>query len=211
MLRDKGGMTQEKKYHHGNLKPALVQAGLDILEAEGLEKLSLRACADRVGVSHTAPKNHFGNVTGLLSAIAAEGYRQLHVMMEQEAGEGAGPEARRSAAFRSYVAFAQAHPALFELMFSRRRIDFADPVMKGPMADCAAVLREISAGMIWDKDATPEAEKRAQILNWCILHGFAMLTIQGVFDKEGMRHLGIGDIMPEFAYRPPEAPEGGAT
>ena len=70
-------MTQLARYHHGNLKSALVEAGLVILREKGLAGLSLRAIAERVGVSHTAPKNHFGNLAGLLTAIAGQGYEQL--------------------------------------------------------------------------------------------------------------------------------------
>ncbi|MEC7761154.1 MAG: TetR-like C-terminal domain-containing protein [Pseudomonadota bacterium] len=194
-------MADDKRYHHGNLKPALVQAGLDILREQGLERLSLRACAERVGVSHMAPKNHFGNVTGLLSAISAEGFVALKAEMEHGLGEAPTRSERRDAAFRGYVAFAKANPALFELMFTRRLVDFTDPVLKGPMSDCAAILRQLSAGMIWDKDAAPDADMRAQMLNWCIVHGFAQLSVQGVFDKDGMRHLGIEDITPDVAYR----------
>ena len=61
-----------KGYHHGNLKTALVEAGLEIIEAEGLAGLSLRAIAAKVGVSHTAPKNHFGSLRGLLTAIGTQ-------------------------------------------------------------------------------------------------------------------------------------------
>lgn len=194
-------MAEIKRYHHGNLKPALVQAGLDILAEEGLEKLSLRSCADRVGVSHMAPKNHFGNVTGLLSAIAGQGFVQLKAEMERRLTQAPSRRDRRDAAFRGYVAFAKANPALFELMFTRRLVDFSDPAMRAPMSDCAAILRELSFGMIWDKADAPDADLRAQMLNWCIVHGFAQLTVQGVFDKDAMRHIGIEDIAPDFAYR----------
>lgn len=194
-------MADDRRYHHGNLGPALVQAGLDILREQGLEKLSLRACAERVGVSHMAPKNHFGNVTGLLSAISAEGFIALKAEMERGLSEHASRTECRDAAFRGYVAFAKANPALFELMFTRRLVNFSDPALKGPMSDCAAILRHLSAGMIWDKADLPDADLRAQMLNWCIVHGFAQLAVQGVFDKDGMRHLGIEDITPDVAYR----------
>lgn len=75
-------MTDQSTYHHGNLKAALVQAGLDILNQQGLADLTLRACALRAGVSHTAPKNHFGNLAGLMSAIAARGYQRLTETMQ---------------------------------------------------------------------------------------------------------------------------------
>ena len=64
-------MTNTKKYHHGNLKAALFEAGLEILAESGLSGLSLRNCADRAGVSHTAPKNHFGKPVILFNYMAA--------------------------------------------------------------------------------------------------------------------------------------------
>ena len=58
-------MTWTTAYRHGNLRAALIDAGLEILEEKGLAGLTLRACATRAGASHTAPQNHFGNLAGL--------------------------------------------------------------------------------------------------------------------------------------------------
>jgi AcrR family transcriptional regulator len=71
---DTAAMSGTTAYHHGNLKEALIDAGLEILEEKGLAGLTLRACARRAGASHTAPKNHFKNHAGLQTAIAARGY-----------------------------------------------------------------------------------------------------------------------------------------
>lgn len=191
-------MTKKDSYHHGNLRSALIKAGLEILESDGLERFSLRACAEKAGVSHTAPKNHFGNLTGLLSALAAEGFGLL--LGDMRAPEAATPADLRMAAFEGYVSFAKAHPALFELMFARRLVDFSDPVLAGPMSEAAAVLRACSKGMIWDKSEEADSDLRAEMLNWCLVHGFAHLSVQGMFDKEKMRHLGIADILPGFAF-----------
>ena len=107
------------KYHHGNLKQALVLAGLDILNEDGLEGLSMRACAARVGVSHGAPKNHFANLAVLQAAIATEGFRRfaetMRAFMEK------APQNARSqiiACAEGYVAFVEDNPDLFRLMFS---------------------------------------------------------------------------------------------
>ena len=61
-------MAAARNYHHGNLKEAFLKAARDLLERDGLSGLSLRKCAEKVGVSHAAPKNHFGNMAGLLTA-----------------------------------------------------------------------------------------------------------------------------------------------
>ena len=65
-----------RPYHHGHLREALVAASCAILDEEGAQALTLRSAARRVGVSHAAPKNHFGDLAGLMSAVAAEGFRR---------------------------------------------------------------------------------------------------------------------------------------
>ena len=101
-------------YHHGKLRAALIVAGLELLENDGLEALSIRAIAARVGVSHTAPKNHFDNKRALCAALASEGYwRQAKVLKDATSGNGPRRDKLRNAA-RAYVRFALAQPALFQ-------------------------------------------------------------------------------------------------
>ena len=64
----------KRRYHHGGLSEALVQAGIDILTEGGIGQFTLRECARRVGVSHAAPKNHFSTVDHLKSEIGARGF-----------------------------------------------------------------------------------------------------------------------------------------
>ena len=194
-------MKQPKKYHHGNLKEALVEAGLEILEESGPAGLSLRTCAARTGVSHTAPKNHFGNMAGLLTAIAARGYEQLTERMTRGLSDDSTRQDLRRAAFRGYVGFALEHPHLFELMFSGSRTNSADPVLSGPVGACFAVLRDASLGLDWDKADEPDADLRAQIMSWSLVHGFAQLSLAGKLNKKSMKSLDILDIIPEFGFR----------
>ncbi|HEU0222356.1 MAG TPA: TetR/AcrR family transcriptional regulator, partial [Paracoccaceae bacterium] len=84
----------ERRYHHGDLRRALVEAGLAILEEAGLEALTLRACAARVGVSHAAPRNHFAGLGGLLAAIKAEGFRRHEAAMRAGMAEATNREGR---------------------------------------------------------------------------------------------------------------------
>lgn len=189
-------MKQPKKpYHHGNLKQALVTAGMAILEDEGIEGLSLRNCAARVGVSHTAPKNHFGNMTGLLTAVAASGYRILTANMRRGLDGQSTAEQRREAALRGYVDFAVENPHLFELMFSRSRINRDDPDLKEPVMACFEILREGARDRRhWDDGANAEA--RAQIMYWSLVHGYAHLAVSGRLNKESMKALDIMQIVP---------------
>ena len=197
----KGPELPEKKYHHGNLKEALVETGLQILEESGPAGLSLRTCAARIGISHTAPKNHFGSMNGLLSAIAARGYDQLAQWMRRGLAAGSSRQDKRKAAFEGYVGFAVAHPHLFELMFSRSRTNVGDPALKASASACFDILREVSLNLDWDKADASDAELRAQIMSWSVVHGFAQLLLAGRLTKDGMTPLGILDIAPHFGFR----------
>ena len=65
------------RYHHGDLKTALIRAADEILAEHGLEGFSLRAAARRAGVSAAAPAHHFGDTAGLLSEVAVLGFDEL--------------------------------------------------------------------------------------------------------------------------------------
>ncbi len=110
----------DKPYHHGDLRAALLAAGEAELTEKGVEGFSLRAVAKRAGVSHAAPAHHFGDVGGLLTALAAEGFRRFQATLDaREAGIG-DPRERAVAAGLGYMEFAMARPALFRLVFAGR-------------------------------------------------------------------------------------------
>lgn len=118
----------DKPYHHGDLRHALMQAAETELAEHGIEAFSLRQVAKRAGVSHAAPAHHFGDANGLLTALAAEGYRQfLATQAAREAAAAATPRAQLIAAGLGYVDFALNRPALFKLMFGSARPDYAKP------------------------------------------------------------------------------------
>src|SRR6202042_3313978 len=118
----------EKPYHHGELREALVAAGRKLLEEKGLRGFTLRECARRAEVSHAAPAHHFASIDDLLAEIATRGYHELTAAMENEAKRAkAEPTARLVAQGVGYMAFAAAHPALFQLMFTREASRFETP------------------------------------------------------------------------------------
>src|SRR6516162_5040850 len=75
-------------YHHGSLRKALLDAAERILEENGIQGLTLRAAAREAGVSHAAPKNHFGDLSGLLSELAARGFERLSASMLAQTNDG---------------------------------------------------------------------------------------------------------------------------
>ncbi|MEM6460432.1 MAG: TetR/AcrR family transcriptional regulator [Pseudomonadota bacterium] len=197
----------KKNYHHGDLKPALIQAGLDILEEEGLEGLSMRAIAARVGVSHTAPKNHFDGLHGLLSAIAAEGFRRHAAEMQKDVEDAPPGRERLDAACVGYIKFAREHGAMFRLMFSPR---FNKKAEEEELATAAAssygVLRGIAEGLNWQRpgpELSPELEAmRTELMLWVFVHGYASLVNEGQMpaDPDGKPLFDVLELMPQFDY-----------
>jgi AcrR family transcriptional regulator len=118
----------ERSYHHGDLRAALLRAAEAEVQERGIEAFSLRSVAKRAGVSHAAPAHHFSDTNGLLTALAAEGFRQF-LSAQARREERAAGDARSQilAAGMGYIDFAQARPALFRLIFSSKRPDYADP------------------------------------------------------------------------------------
>lgn len=96
-------------YHHGDLRAELIREGIRQLDVGGGAEISLRGLAKGAGVSGSAPYRHFADKGELLEAIAAEGYRRVAAVVAPS-GVRAGEAARR------IVAFAQGHPAWWELM-----------------------------------------------------------------------------------------------
>src|SRR5579871_2917423 len=106
----KRGAARAPSYHHGALHEALLVAAESVLERDGLPGLTLRAAAREAGVSHAAPTHHFGDLTGLLSELAAVGFRRFHAALTEAANKVTAPAGRLDAMGSAYVAFARRHP-----------------------------------------------------------------------------------------------------
>src|ERR1043165_1094435 len=106
-------------YQHGDLRRALIQAGLKLLGEHGVAGLSLRAAAQLAGVSHAAPYRHFRDKDALVAAIAEEGFRLLTKRMREEIEAAATSDlpARLRASAWGYVSFAIENPGYFRTIF----------------------------------------------------------------------------------------------
>jgi AcrR family transcriptional regulator len=173
----------ERPYHHGDLKTALLHEAERILERDGIQALTLRAAARAAGVSHAAPANHFGDLTGLLSELAAAGYNRFSAALNA-AGDAAGtdPRGRSQATGRAYVTFARAHPGLFVLMFRGERLDHARPALKEALDSARRALRAADASTGPASSASPTRTTARGVARWSLVHGFAMLLLDGRLD-----------------------------
>ncbi|WP_435059897.1 TetR/AcrR family transcriptional regulator [Streptomyces sp. bgisy060] len=175
-------MTSRSSYHHGDLRQAVLAAALDVIATEGPGALSLRDLARRAGVSHAAPAHHFKDRTGLLTAIAAQGYGLLAETL-------AGTTELSERGVR-YVRFAAAHPAHFQVMFQPGLLRADDPDLLAAKERAAAELRAGVAGL----EGVPDA-RTAGIAAWSLAHGFATLLLTHNVDAA------LGDRNPEEYFR----------
>src|SRR5215475_15048970 len=113
-----GHRMKPRPYHHGNLRQALIDAGLKLIEKKGVRALTLREIGTRVGVSRMAAYRHFSDKADLLAAIREAGFAQFADALEQARSKGKTFPARLKAMALAYVRFASEHPAHFEVMFS---------------------------------------------------------------------------------------------
>jgi len=153
-----------------------------VLERDGPGGLTLRAVAREAGVSHAAPAHHFDDLTGLVSELAAIGFQQFNAAMAT-ADSGAGTVAERAIArAKTYVAYAQAHPGMYGLMFRTERIDMTRPSLHEAAGAAFAGLAG-AVGASRHEQISEQAlslEQAAAIARaWSLVHGFTMLLLDG--------------------------------
>lgn len=110
-------MSDTRSYHHGNLRQALLDAALEVIERDGYQTLSLRELAQVVAVSRAAPYRHFTDRDALLAACACEGFRLLLDAHRQVTEGPETPQAKAFALGRAFLDFAEQRSGLFMLMF----------------------------------------------------------------------------------------------
>jgi AcrR family transcriptional regulator len=188
--------TKAKQYHHGNLKEALVEAAVRVLEEEGLGALSLRRVAKQSGVSQAAPYAHFRDKKSLLTEVANRGFALFRDRMEQEAL--ADRDEYLVGLGRGYVFFALENPALFHLMFGGQLSELIDD-------DCLADNFGPSYQLLVDAihrfpltsqyDATPELDTAHA---WSLVHGLATLLLAGTFNPQMYGYDAVGTFVTDM-------------
>lgn len=165
----------EETYHHGDLRKALLDAGLKMLGTAPVESISLREIARRVGVSAPAVYHHFPDKASLLAALARVGLRQLEDAAAAASDAAGGGQPGFFATGRAYVEFAVANPALFRLVMT---LDSSLSQQSNGLADL----------MVNANRFAPEgADVRTYSLQcWSLVHGLAMLFLDGQvpFDRD---------------------------
>ena len=175
--------TARDGYHHGALRSTLLEAAEALIEERGLDRFSLRETARRAGVSPAAPAHHFGDVRGLLTAIATEGFIALGDAL-QAADFGNDRDARINAQGLAYVRFALQRPARFTLMWRKAILDVGDPGHSAAGGRAFQILDRAVRGEEAGLRGPSDLALAPSIACWSLVHGFALLALDGVFGAE---------------------------
>jgi AcrR family transcriptional regulator len=138
--------------------------------------------AREAGVSHAAPTHHFGDATGLLSELAAVGFRNFNATMSAAGETGTTPIESATARARAYLAYARAQPGMYQLMFRTERLDMTRPGLREAADASFRGLANVVGARHPGEDASDALtlEQAALIARaWSLVHGFTMLTIDG--------------------------------
>jgi AcrR family transcriptional regulator len=163
------------------------------MQAHGVERLTLRAVGDRLGVSRTALYRHFTDKATLLAAVAREGFMTLRAEL-LAAWEGAGKGLEGLDAMGvAYVQFAITHPAHYRVMFG----GFVDSGVKDPefVQQAAAAFQVLVDALVaLQRDGQVRRDEPRQLAQfvWATVHGVAMLGIEGQLQHQ---HADAGDLI----------------
>lgn len=175
-------MHNKRRYHHGSLKQALVEAALELLAEGGPSALTLTEAARRAGVSPAAPYRHFTGRDALMSELARRGFETFGARIEAAWDEGR-PDAKSAmrAMCAAYLKFARDEPGLYAAMFGQAAT-LADPQAGGAADHALEILWRAVVAWLQQAGAPAQGARYAALQIWSAAHGVAMLTISGHFD-----------------------------
>lgn len=182
-------------YHHGSLREDLLAAAARVVAERGPSGLSLRELARELGVTHTAPRHHFGDKRGVLTALAAQGHRLL-------AGRLIAAADDFLEAGVAYVRFALDHPGHFAVMFRPDLVDETSDELRQARARTRSALLQGAAAYAGAAGKNSAAERGADLedataapaaalppfalLAWSAAHGMASLALSGALSAMGL-------------------------
>lgn len=184
-------------YHHGDLKNALIQAGVDILAREGVHGLSLRKVAKKAGVSHTAPYSHFKDKQGLIAAISTEGYNSIRARVERvwQAHQDE-PLTLLALTAWEYVQFAIDDPDLFKLTFSgvvEKEQDY--PALVQAAGESFTRLTQIVERCQASGVLRPGPLDLSALSVWGAIHGLVLLRLDGQVSHKLLERIGWQEML----------------
>jgi AcrR family transcriptional regulator len=171
--------SKRGRYHHGDLRAALVDAAVDLIAERGVRDFSLAEATRRVGVTAAAPYRHFADRDDLLAAVAVRALHVFTAMLAAEAGEDDAPEQQLAAMARAYVRFAAEERPMFETLFSAGLDKSRYPELKRayePIDEFFSLVAAVCRGDSAAADALAGALEATA-------HGHAALLLDGEYGE----------------------------
>lgn len=193
-------VEKKRKYHHGNLRTALLVGASHLLRTSGIEGVTLRACAQFAGVSQAAIRNHFADKNALLASLAAEGYEALGRRPTDQAISSGSVAETLEIIIQNYVGFAVENTPLFRLMFADKGLRRADYVDLDKASHHAyQELRRIFSAMLEREGLDTSDIEGLSFTLWSAMHGLAMLVIDQQYSAASARSTFVGSRCSEMA------------
>jgi AcrR family transcriptional regulator len=175
----------KRQYHHGDLRSSLLDAASSMLRENGIEGLSLRKLADRVGVSRTASYHHFKDKNELLCAIAEVGFKRWQQdAQEIFAKQNLSTREKYRRFFRGYIAYAADNPEMYDLMFGRTIWKQNSATSGLREAAFPSFQHQVQMTKQWQQQGLmPQGEDTLRLaqVTWGTMHGIARLLIDGIY------------------------------
>ncbi|KPN63397.1 transcriptional regulator, TetR family [Aliiroseovarius crassostreae] len=183
--------TDKAPHRRGDVREALIAAGLALISEQGSSGLTLRKCAARAGVSHAAPAHHFAGLAGLKHAVVLEGFRQFTAELHKDLQDvDEDPLRRLKTICRTYVSFCLARPALFKEMFALYVPDVMEGKMDRVVRDAWDIFRTQCQPFVREDLPLEIVELRVR----SFLHGYTRVALTGQFGKAGESGYPIGPL-----------------
>lgn len=181
-------------YHHGNLKKALIETALTMLEKKGLKALTLYEISKELGVSRSAIYRHFENKEVMIKALREEGFKQFNEIFDKDVESHSEIFSKRFYQIKKkYIDFALSRPKLYQLMYDHSsQKDINEIVEKAPLFIFDKILELIveaqNRGIIKKEDSMLQA-----ITLWAWIRGMVSLLIDKRLTNDKFKAICIGD------------------
>ena len=186
-----------KKYHHGDLKNALIKAGVGILSKDGVGGLSLRKVAKKSGVSHSAPYAHFADKQALIAAISTEGFKQLYTELDAAVSPySSDPRQQLIEGAWAYAQFAINNTDTFNIMFSgvlEKEKDYPAfvEISRKTFERVVEIIKACQgAGVL-----RPSPPELMAVSVWGQVHGIISLALEGQISHTVLDRFTLRDIL----------------